>query len=190
MVQECEVLCITSADKEISLHYAINRLAKSMSGGETEAKMVNEAKHTEVCLHHLESEQISIENSVITNSEKCNSLCPECAQRETLCDFCLGKGVFSVNLIFRPCNYCLKTDIKCIKLAVLGISMDSESRNQSAQDIFKEKKLAGERDSLKYCETFPDAVHIGKKKNDKVLLTGFCLSCIWGKNKPCPAKNS
>lgn len=42
--------------------------------------------------------------------------------------------------------------------------MDSESRNQSAQDIFKEKKLAGERNSLKNCETFPDAVHVGKRK--------------------------
>ena len=39
-----------------------------MSGGKTEAKMVNEAKHTEVCLHHLESGQLSNENSVITNS--------------------------------------------------------------------------------------------------------------------------
>ena len=47
---------------------------------------------------------------------------------------------------------------------MLGISMDSESRNRSAQDIFKEKKLAGERDSLKCCETFPDAVHVGKRK--------------------------
>ena len=164
MVQECEVLCITSADKSISVPYAVNHLTKSMSGEETEAKMVNEAKQTEVCLHHLENGLISIENSVITNSEKCNSVCSECTQEQSLCDVCMGKGVFSVNPLFRPCNYCLKNGIKCIKLAVLGISMDSESRNQSAQDIFKEKKLAGERDSLKYCETFPDAVHVGKRK--------------------------
>ena len=43
--------------------------------------------------------------------------------------------------------------------------MDSESRNQTAQDIFKENKLSGEIDSqLTYCKTFPDAVHVGKRK--------------------------
>lgn len=43
MVQECEVLCITSADKSISVPYAVNHLTKYMSGEETEVKMVNEA---------------------------------------------------------------------------------------------------------------------------------------------------
>ena len=43
--------------------------------------------------------------------------------------------------------------------------MDSEPRNQTAQDIFKENKLSGEVDSqLTNCETFPDAVHVGKRK--------------------------
>ena len=43
--------------------------------------------------------------------------------------------------------------------------MDSESRNQTSQDIFKENKFSGKIDSqLNYCETFPDAVHVGKRK--------------------------
>ena len=99
MFQECEVLWITSADKSISVPYAVNHLLKSMSGEETKAKMVNEAKQTEVCMYHLENELISIENSVITNSEKCNSVCSECTQEQSLCDVCIGKGVFSVNTL-------------------------------------------------------------------------------------------
>ena len=43
--------------------------------------------------------------------------------------------------------------------------MDSESRNQATQNIFKENKLSGEINSqLTYCETVPDAVHVGKRK--------------------------
>ena len=56
--------------------------------------------------------------------------------------------------MLRLCSYSLPNELKCIKLAVLGITMDSESRNQTAQDIFKENKLSGEID----CQ------QVGKKK--------------------------
>ena len=72
------------------------------------------------------------------------------------------KGVFSKNPVLKPCSYCLGNKHKCFKL---GISMYSESRNQTAQDIFKEDKLSGQIDSqLTYCETFTGTVHFGKKK--------------------------
>ena len=51
--------------------------------------------------------------------------------------------------------------------------MDSESENQTARDIFKENKLSGEISSeLTYCETFIDAVHVGKERG-RVLQIGF-----------------
>ena len=82
-------------------------------------------------------------------------------------DSCVEKDLFLKNHVLRPGSYCLCNELKCIKLAVLGIPMESASRNQTAQDIFKENKLSGEIDSqpdsqLTYCETFPDAVDIGK----------------------------
>ena len=42
--------------------------------------------------------------------------------------------------------------------------MDSESRTQVAHDRFRELKLMGKRDRLASCQTFPDAVHVGKRK--------------------------
>ena len=52
----------------------------------------------------------------------------------------------------RPCSYCLHNELRYIKLVVLGISVASESRNQTAQGIFKEIKLSEEMDSqLTYC---------------------------------------
>ena len=59
----------------------------------------------------------------------------------------VSKSVFSKNSVLRPCSDCLRNELKCIKLAVLGKGMDFESRNQTALDIFKENKLSGQIDS-------------------------------------------
>ena len=46
----------------------------------------------------------------------------------------------------------LHNELRYIKLVVPGISVVSESRNQTAQGIFKKIKLSGEMDSqLTYC---------------------------------------
>ena len=44
--------------------------------------------------------------------------------------------------MLRPCSYCLHNDLRYIKLVVLGVSVVSESRNQTAHGIFKEIKLS------------------------------------------------
>ena len=49
--------------------------------------------------------------------------------------------------MLRPYSYCLHNELRGIKLVVLGISVVSELRNQTAQGIFKEIKLSGEMDS-------------------------------------------
>ena len=93
-----------------------------------------------------------------------------------MCDSLVEKYVFSKNSLLRPCFDCLRNELKCIKLAVLGKGMDSESRNQTARDIFKENKLSGEINSeLTYCETFIDiaAVHVGKELKRQSFANWF-----------------
>ena len=52
----------------------------------------------------------------------------------------------------RPCSYCLHNELRYIKLVVLGLSVVSESKNQTAQSIFKEIKLSEVMDSqLTHC---------------------------------------
>ena len=163
MVQDCEVICITTADNAISVPCGLNHLRKSMSGEETESLFSSQASHAQVCLQHLSQKLIKVDNSVIKDSDICSYTCLQCNEN-LLCDPCIAKGVVSLNQLLRPCSYCLKNEMKCIRLSVLGIRMDSESRNQVAHDRFREVKLMGKRDRLDSWQTFPDAVHVGKRK--------------------------
>ena len=53
---------------------------------------------------------------------------------------------------------------KCIQLVALGLSMDSESKNRGAQDLFEELNASGEIDNcLTLSDCIPDAVHLGKR---------------------------
>ena len=132
MVHECVGLCITIADNKLSIPYAVKHLTTSISGEETAKKMSNQATQTHVCLDHLTNRLINIDNVVIKNTIKCSSSCQGCRERDSMCDSCIEKGVLSNNSVLKP-SYCLREELKCIKLAVLGISMVSEQRNQTAQ---------------------------------------------------------
>ena len=118
ILHECKVLCITITENTLSIPYALNHLTKSISGEETEKKMSNEAIQTHVCLHHLKNRLINIDNSVIKDTIKCSSSCQGCAERDSMCYSCVEKGVFSNDPVLRPCSYCLRNELKCIKLAV------------------------------------------------------------------------
>ena len=131
-MHECEALCITSADNQLSIRYDVNHLTKAFSREETAKKISNQAIQMHVCLLHFKNIFLS---------------CQGCMERDSKCDNCVEKGVFSKNLVLRPCSYCLHNELKYIKLVVLGISVVFESRNQTAQGIFKEIKLSGEIDS-------------------------------------------
>ena len=104
---------------------SVNHLTKVFSGEETAKKISNQAIQRHVCLLHFKN------------------------------IFCLVNAVqkeIPKNLVLRPCSYCLHNKLRYIKLVVLGISVVSKSRNQTAQGIFKEIKLSGEMDSqLTYC---------------------------------------
>ena len=133
MVHESEVLCITIADNKLSIPYTVNHLTKSISGEETAKEMSNQAIQTHVCLHHLKNRLINIDNSVIKDTIKCLRLV-KAVQNEIQCEIVVSKRVYSqINPVLKPCSYCFCNELKCIKLAVLGISMVSESRNQTAQ---------------------------------------------------------
>ena len=143
MVHECEILCITSADNKLSIPYAVNHLTKAISGEETGKKKSKQPIPMPVCLLHLKNRLINIGKSVIKDTSKCSSSCQGCAERDSMCDV-MSRRVYScVETVF----LLLRNELKYIKLAVLCISMDSESRNQTGQDIFKENNLSGEIDS-------------------------------------------
>ena len=59
-----------------------------------------------------------------------------------MCDSSAEKGVFLKNPVLIRCSYCV---CKELKSPVLGISMDSESRSHTSQDIFKEQNFQGKQ---------------------------------------------
>ena len=117
---------------------SVNHLTKAFSREETAKKMSNQAIQRHVCLLHfknifclVKAVQKEIQSAIVVSSNRVYS---------------------QKNLVLRLCSCCLHNEIRYIKLVVLGISVVSESRNQTAQGIFKEIKLSGEMDSqLTYC---------------------------------------
>ena len=91
--------------------------------------MLNQAIQRHICLLHFKNIFLS---------------CQGRTERDSKCYSCVEKGLFSKNLVLRPCSYCLHNELRHIKLVVLSISVISEWRNQTDQGIFKEIKLSGE----------------------------------------------
>ncbi len=64
---------------------------------------------------------------------------------------------------------------KCVKAVVLIFSMDSESRNSTAQDTLQDEKDNKLLDPyLQLMEPIPDGVHVAKRK-----CQGFCNWFLW-----------
>lgn len=87
-----------------------------------------------------------------------------CLETKTVCDSCVEKGYTNIHPSLRPCAYCLKNDIKCVKAAVLCIAQDSESRNAGAQKLLMKEREKESDPFLATCSVVPDAVHVAKRK--------------------------
>ena len=74
------------------------------------------------------------------------------------------KGYTGVHPALRACDLCISRGECCIKIAVLGVSMDSESKQQATARSFEEDKNRGKVDpNLQLLSFFPDSVHVAKR---------------------------
>ena len=64
----------------------------------------------------------------------------------------------------RACDHCLNNEVKCNRLAVIGVTKNSESRNAGGQRMLMEEKTGKENPNLNIVSVFPDAVHVAKRK--------------------------
>ena len=86
IVQEAEVMCLTTLDAKFSLPVGVNHLTKGLTALDTLDSIKNEIP--EICLDHLE--QSRTDNiSIPTN---CSSYCTNCIELGTVCDASSGKG--------------------------------------------------------------------------------------------------
>ena len=65
MVQEAEVLCLTTADAKFSLPVGVNHLSKGLTAAETLEIIKKEMKQINVCLNHLKLRLVDLENGVL-----------------------------------------------------------------------------------------------------------------------------
>ena len=160
MVQEAEVMCLTTLDAKFALPVGVNHLSKGLTAADTLAMIKKEAQEINVCLNHLQHSRTDT-NSVPTN---CFSNCTDCTELEAVCSACKAKGHTVIEPALRPCDDCLEKKMQCIKAAVICVSEDSESRNAGAQkELLKEKEDQSDP-RLSIISPFPDGVHVAKRK--------------------------
>ena len=160
MVQEAEVMCLTTLDAKFALPVGVNHLSKGLTAADTLAMIKKEAQEINVCLNHLQHSRTGT-NSVPTN---CFSNCTDCTELEAVCHACKAKGHTVIKPALRPCDDCLEKKMQCIKAAVICVSEDSESRNAGAQkELLKEKEDQSDL-RLSIISPFPDGVHVAKRK--------------------------
>lgn len=164
MVQEAEVSCLTTLDSQLALPIGVRHLSKGGSSAESAETIKQEMREINVCLCHLQQKLIETKNGVIKSHAKCYSYCPSCVEIKKVCADCKRKGHQNVEPELRACDQCLNNDKKCNRLAVIGVTQDSESRNAGGQRMLMEEKAGKENPDLNVVSVFPDAVHVAKRK--------------------------
>ncbi|CAG2235332.1 unnamed protein product [Mytilus edulis] len=162
-VQEAEVTCLTSLDNKLTLPVGVDYNCKGISSAETFEKFNLHCNQLQICLQCIKSGHINTENGVIV-SGNCSSKCETCLEQRSVCQDCKRNGQCHIDPSLRCCGNCLRQKEKCVKLMVLVITMDSESKNKGAEEMFEERKKNGSIDpnvSLACC--VPDGVHVGKR---------------------------
>ena len=112
----------------------------------------------------------SIENTMsLEGISICDSACNECFKEKVVCEECKQHGHTSFFLSLRACKRCIEDCKKCVKAAVLVVTVDCEEGNKKAMSDILEELENGTRDpSLSLVIPIPDSVHVGKS-----LKVGF-----------------
>lgn len=159
--QEAEVTCITSLDNKLTLPVGVDYIAKGGSAVDTLKKITRHSIQLQTCLQCLKS--VPLDNGVIKETS-CFSECKNCLELGDVCETCEQAGQLYVEPALRRCEHCLKQGHKCIKLLVLVMATDSESKNKTAKEMFEESKTNGKCSSyLNLASCVPDGVHVGKR---------------------------
>lgn len=156
---------LTTVDSQLALPIGIRHLSKGGSSAESAETIKQEMSEVNVCLRHLQQKLIETKNGVIRSHAKCYSYCPSCVEIKKVCADCERKGHQNIEPELRACDHCLNNEVKCNRLAVIGVTQDSESRNAGGQRMLMEEKTGKENPNLNIVSVFPpDAVHVAKRK--------------------------
>jgi hypothetical protein len=108
-------------------------------------QVVNTVKLGELCLECIRRENYD-----------CIVYCNACETTKVLCKECEQAGHTSWSQFYRSCLTCLKKKAKCVRLKIIGCSLDNEAINFSLMNF-----LTTHVDSMQLFP-LPDAVHVLK----------------------------
>ena len=123
--------------------------------------LIKDIKCLQTCSSYVEKQIIdNRQEGILSIEDSCASRCDICIYNRELCQECHLKGHSSWIPSLRACEHCITHDLNCIKLVVVAFSLDSESKNSSAQEEYKNLKdndpwlflLAGSPDAVHTCK--------------------------------------
>lgn len=124
IVQEAEVSCLSTIDSKISMEVGLRHLVKGLNSTESADTIKQELKEVNVCQLHSQQKLIETKNGVIKDHKKCNSHCSNCVRNKDVCVDCAIKGHTNIEPELRACDYCMKNQEKCNKVAVICVSLN------------------------------------------------------------------
>ena len=170
IITEALVYSITALDNSCSLPCAVEYVAKKgKTGQEMKNRFDTTCKLLQVC-EACRSIKPSIENVMSSEGVNlCDSACRECFKEKVVCEECKQNGQTSFYPSLRACKRCIEAGKRCVKVAVLILTVDCEEGNKKAMlDILEELKNGTRNPSLSLVIPIPDSVHVGKS-----LKAGF-----------------
>ena len=170
IITEALVSSVTALDNSCSLPCAVEYVAKKgKTGEEMKNRFDTTCKLLQVC-EACRNMVPSIENTMsLEGINICDSACNECFKEKVVCEECKQHGQTSFFPSLRACKRCIEDGKKCVKAAVLIVTVDCEEGNKKAMSDILEELENGTRDpSLSLVIPIPDSVHVGKS-----LKAGF-----------------
>ncbi len=183
VVTEANVNFVTHLDNMVSLPIGVHYKTKAGKTGEDMmAQFLEDIRLTQTCLSCLQKTECP---SHIVNTRRCNSVCNECLDSKGVCETCTQQGQASHLPPLRACSTCVENGEKCVKIAVLVLSSDSESGNKNAFETILKQRADGTLNPEFIFLPMLDVVHMGKSLKGSfscwvILLNGerACLSIL------------
>ena len=170
IITEALVSSITALDNSCSLPCAVEYVGKKgKTGEEMKKRFDTTCKLLQIC---EECRDIAPSNENILSSEAidiCDSTCEACIEGKAVCGKCEQNGQTSFFPSLRACKRCIESRKRCVKAAILILTVDCEEGNKKAMsEILKELENGTRDPSLSLVIPIPDCVHVGKS-----LKAGF-----------------
>ena len=145
----------------MSVPVGVYYLGKTLTGEERYAQFSRMIEKVQICYNCVNT--VNTTDNVLTGERRCVSTCDECIHQERVCDNCQLLGHVSHLQQLRKCDFCIRDNIPCSKLAVMVLSSDCETKNKVALETFQKKYTTNTLPAdLKLVSAIPDAMHLGK----------------------------